>query len=736
MPLRVARLIREARRVRTSFTMATLAPVIPRRTRYPGLMGILLFDRTAQLAVLALLIIAALVPVLNLAVPETSALHLGDSTVKVLGKYLTYAMLALALDLVWGFCGILSLGHAAFFALGGYVMGMHLMRLIGDRGEYGNPVLPDFMVFLNWEELPWFWIGLDSFLFTAILVVLVPGALAYAFGWFAFRSRVSGVYLSIITQAMTYALYLAFYRNEMGFGGNNGFTDFKEILGLPLSHSATAATTVEQVRQVYAGLYVASALALLGAFLLCRWVTRSKYGQVLTAVRDEEARVRFQGYPVERVKLFAWTLSAMIAGVAGALYVPQAGIINPEEFAPLNSIEAVVWVAVGGRGTLFGPILGAIGVKAAESEITSAALDPSGAWVLLTVVSVGLMALLSTQFRWKGHPRWHLAAIFAAVGGAGIGVMALAGVSMPAQVNMAEYWLFALGGLFALVTLVLPRGVAGLGADALAVVRRAGRAKGTPEAFDAPNGSHRHQALLYLDGVTVSFDGFKALNNLSLVMEPNELRAVIGPNGAGKTTMMDVITGKTRPDRGEAWFKGHINLLTQDEAEIARAGIGRKFQRPTVFPNQTVYENLALARAGSRHVWDQLLFKARGDVDAQIAETLETIGLASEAGRIAGELAHGQKQWLEIGMLLIQGPELMLIDEPAAGMTTQERAKTAEMLKRISQDHGVIVVEHDMDFVEMLDTKVTVLHEGSVLAEGRLDAVKANQRVKDVYLGR
>lgn len=304
-----------------------------------------------------LLILAALTAVV---VVMNAMGELPTYAVSLLGKYLTFALLAVSIDLIWGYCGILSLGHGAFFALGGYAMGMHLMRQIGARGVYGNPDLPDFMVFLNWDTLPWYWWGFDQFWFAALMIVLVPGALAFAFGWFAFRSRVTGVYLSIITQAMTYALLLAFFRNDMGFGGNNGLTDFKELLGFSVQAAGT--------RQ---GLLIASAAALgLGVFI-ARAIVKSKLGLILVSIRDAESRTRFLGYRVERYKLFVFTLSAMMAGVAGALYVPQVGIINPGEFAPANSIEAVIWVAVGGRGTLFGAALGAVAVNGAKTWFTT-----------------------------------------------------------------------------------------------------------------------------------------------------------------------------------------------------------------------------------------------------------------------------------------------------------------------------------------------------------------------------
>ncbi|HXL65871.1 MAG TPA: urea ABC transporter permease subunit UrtC, partial [Xanthobacteraceae bacterium] len=309
-------------------------------------------DRGATIFLIVVALIAILVPVLNLGIPASSNFYVPTYLVALFGKYACYALLALSIDLIWGFAGILSLGHGAFFALGGYAMGMYLMRQIGTRGVYANPDLPDFMVFLNWKELPVYWYGFQFFPYALLMVVLVPGALAFVFGWFAFRSRVTGVYLSIITQALTFALMLGFFRNNFGFGGNNGLTDFKDILGFNVQAETTRNA-----------LFSITCVALIVAFLLCRAIVTSKFGKVLIAIRDAESRTRFLGYRVEAYKLFVFTFSACMAGVAGALYVPQVGIINPGEFAPANSIEEVVWVAVGGRGTLTGAILGAIVVN-------------------------------------------------------------------------------------------------------------------------------------------------------------------------------------------------------------------------------------------------------------------------------------------------------------------------------------------------------------------------------------
>jgi urea transport system permease protein len=350
--------------------------------------GFLRADQGGNALLGILLLLAIVIPLLNLAVAESSALHVSTYTVALLGKYMSYAILAIAVDLVWGYCGILSLGHAAFFTLGGYAIGMYLMREIGARGVYGNPNLPDFMIFLNWQTLPWYWHGFNQFWFAAAMVMIVPGLLALVFGWLAFRSRVTGVYLSIITQALTYALMLAFFRNDMGFGGNNGFTDFKDILGFDLHKGATRVT-----------LFLITLLALAASYLVCRYVVTSRAGRVIQAVRDSESRARFIGYRVESYKLWVFVASAILAGIAGALYVPQVGIINPSEFSPVNSIEIVIWVAVGGRGTLYGAVAGALIVNYVKTFFTSA---------------------------------------------------------------LPELWLYALGALFVLVTLFLPRGVVGI----------------------------------------------------------------------------------------------------------------------------------------------------------------------------------------------------------------------------------------------------------------------------------
>ncbi|WP_420897543.1 urea ABC transporter permease subunit UrtC [Amphritea opalescens] len=351
--------------------------------RYTGWARINGESKVAPFVVL-LLAVTVLASACNLLLPAGSMFYVSTYTITLLGKYLCYAMLALAVDVIWGYCGILSLGHGAFFALGGYAMGMYLMRQIGDRGVYGNPELPDFMVFLNWNELPWFWQGMDQFWLAMLMVLLVPGVLAFVFGWLAFRSRVTGVYLSIMTQALTYALLLAFFRNEMGFGGNNGLTDFKDILGFDLQADSTRVS-----------LFIITALLLCGLLILSKKIMQTRFGKVIVAVRDGESRARFIGYRTEHYKVWLFVYSAMIAGIAGALYVPQVGIINPGEFSPVNSIEIVIWVAVGGRGTLIGAIIGAILVNYAKTKFT--AIMPDG-WLF----ALGAMFVLVTLYLPKG----------------------------------------------------------------------------------------------------------------------------------------------------------------------------------------------------------------------------------------------------------------------------------------------------------------------------------------------
>ena len=344
------------------------------------------FQKNGRIFLIVLFGVTIYASFCNLLVPDDSIFHVSTYTITLLGKYLCFALLALSVDVVWGYCGILSLGHGAFFALGGYTMGMYLMRQIGERGVYGHPILPDFMVFLNWKELPWFWYGFDSFGFAMLMTLVVPSVLAFAFGWLAFRSRVTGVYLSIITQAMTYALMLAFFRNEMGFGGNNGLTDFKDILGFDLQSDKTRVA-----------LFCLSAVMLAMAYLLSQLIMQSRYGRVVLAIRDAESRTRSIGFKTENYKVSLFVYSAALAAIAGALYVPQVGIINPGEFSPLNSIEIVVWVSVGGRATLYGAVAGAVLVNYAKTKFTAEFPDE---WLFaLGALFVGTTVLLPKGLR-------------------------------------------------------------------------------------------------------------------------------------------------------------------------------------------------------------------------------------------------------------------------------------------------------------------------------------------------
>jgi urea transport system permease protein len=329
------------------------------------------------------LFVIIVLPALNAYTTEGSWLHISDFTISVYGKYLCYAMLAISVDLLWGYTGLLSLGQALFFALGGYMMGMYLMRMIGTLGQYHLPI-PDFLVFLGWSKLPEFWKPFDSFPFAMFMAILLPSALSGIFGYLAFRSRIRGVYFAILTQALTYAASLLFFRNSLLLGGNNGFTDFKFILGYDLRAQSTQR-----------GLFIATGISLLAVYLFCKWLTVTKFGKVQRAIRDSENRVMFSGYSTANFKLFIFVLAALIASLAGVLYVPQVGIINPSEMTTDKSLEAVVWVAVGGRGTLIGPIIGAFAVNWMKSWATRAYPD-------LWLFFLGTMFIIVTLFMPKG----------------------------------------------------------------------------------------------------------------------------------------------------------------------------------------------------------------------------------------------------------------------------------------------------------------------------------------------
>ena len=578
------------------------------------------------LFVVILLALAVAVPLLNLALPPTSPLHVPTYVVALLGKYLCYALLALSLDLIWGYCGILSLGHGAFFALGGYAMGMYLMRQIGTRGVYANPVLPDFMVFLNWQELPVTGTASTGFAYAMLMVLLVPGVLAFVFGWFAFRCRVTGVYLSIITQALTYALLLAFFRNDMGFGGNNGLTDFKDILGFNVQAAGTRAA-------LFAISCVALALAL--------------HHRAATSSPRSSAR--------------CWSRSATPRAA------PASSATASSTTSSSSSRCRPAWPASPARSTCRRSASSTRRVRAGE-------LDRGG-----DLGRGRRPRHADRRGARRGRRQLRQDLVHQRRCSRPIGCSCSAACSSSSRCSCRK-------------------GIVGThrsirGTSAASRTRRAPTPQpvGEPAAGGVSVMEKTTSALLYLDGVTVSFDGFQALNDLSLAIEPGEMRAIIGPNGAGKTTMMDIITGKTRPDKGDVFFDGgDVDLTRLDEAAIAELGIGRKFQKPTVFESHTVEDNLELAlkadRRARRH--PVLARQRRGDARASTGFSRSSASTPLR-DRLAGSLSHGQKQWLEIGMLLAQEPKLLLVDEPVAGMTDAETRQTAELLKEINRDpHG------------------------------------------------
>lgn len=616
----------------------TLAQRAPRPLRW---LGILLVLGLLSMPFLALL-------------PASHPLAVPSWLLTLSGKILCYAIVAVALDLVWGYAGMLSLGHGIFFALGGYAMGMYLMRQAAGDG------LPAFMSFLSWSELPWFWWGTQHFAWAMALVVLVPGLLALVFGWFAFRSKIKGVYFSIMTQALTYAGMLLFFRNETGFGGNNGFTGFTTLLGFPVTATGTRAS-----------LFMATVLLLLLTLWLGAALAQSKFGRILTAVRDAENRLMFCGYDPRGFKLLVWTLSAVLCGLAGGVICPAGRDHQPQR----NVADQLH------RGRHLG------GARRARHP------DWPGAW---------------RRIGQRCEKHFHR-------GDARV----LAAVSRPHLHHCDPVF--------------TPRG------DGPAASRRP-LMQPDEGLFtrQLPGDRFREQTdpVLQLENINVSFDGFRALTDLSLAIGVGELRCVIGPNGAGKTTLMDVITGKTRPQSGKALYDQSVDLTTLDPVAIARQGIGRKFQKPTVFEALTVAENLALAMKGDKSVWASLRARLSSEQDDRLNEVLRLLRLDGERYRQAGLLSHGQKQFLEIGMLLVQEPHLLLLDEPAAGMTDAETEYTAELFRTLAGQHSLMVVEHDMGFVETIADRVTVLHQGQVLAEGSLREVQANEQVIEVYLGR
>ena len=804
--------------------------------------------------------------------------RIGIDYVNLLGQYMAFAIVAVSLDLVWGYAGMLCLCQAFFFCLGGYAMGMYLAHHGGPEGiiDHNGWKLPACLYVVYPYRVgeapadalvPWFWKPFWSLWSTLILGALIPGLVAGLIGFFVFRSRVRGVFFAVLTQAITLAAWLVFTLNDIKCGGTNGLTRFDRVIlgsheqvqvqvnpqrleefhlspqqvrpaidhyaetlhdatvsGTDLSYLVTVPrgqhpwnmmeavqsltlgqekgtpirlTDVADVRlagflltdpQVKLGLYIVTVLALGGTFALGRFLIKSRVGRVLMAVRDNENRLRFFGYEPYHFKVFIFALSGMLAGLGGMLYVPQKLIITPHNMQVLESIMVVIWVAVGGRGTLSGAILGALVVKMMYYYFTS-----------------------QREFLWFARD-WVPDSVYAW------------------SIWRPDYWQFVLGGMFVVVVLLLPDGLLSvpgklvnvwrrrtlttrrivLGAVALLwvgvvgvalhrpllaceslgaallfflfmsmlglVTHKVGRGIGTEEtpAADAklgPDGSESTNGngqgdvaslqqhlqrvvslkrertisiqqrslldteLVRVENVKVLFDGFKALDVDEFSIDYYELQVVIGPNGAGKTTLCDVISGKTRSTSGKIFFaKEEITRLL--EVDIARRGVGRKFQTPSIFNGLTVYENMELALPGRQNLVRNFQRTASAEDQDRIHDILKRVRLEDEANQRVQFLSHGQRQWLEISMLLLAGPHLLLVDEPAAGLTDEETALTAELLLELQNEHSVLVIEHDMEFVRLLGAPVTVLNEGKVMARGTIDEVQADPRVVEAYLGR
>ncbi len=694
-------------------------------------------------ASLALFFVA--VPALNLAgaVP--------DYKVNFLGKYLCFAIVALGIDLIWGYTGLLSLCQALFFCLGGYAMAMHLSLPEGG-GVYEVPQFLSYVYYGHDNPLPPFWRPFRSFAFALAAGVFVPALVASVFGFFIFRSRVRGVYFSIITQAVAWGSWLLISRHEMLLGGTNGLTNFSKAF--------------TSQRSWILGLYLLTAASVLLAYLLCRWVVKSRLGRVLVAVRDRESRLYFAGYQPYAFKVFAFAVGAILAGVGGMLYAPQVGIITPQNMDVPASITMVVWVALGGRGRLWGAIYGCLIANYTYAALTSdmPAIWPfvQGAMFLAVVLFfpdgfVGLWDQVEEKLR------------------SGAGFLPVAAVALPvlllAAYVMAERWAFMprafqqvifridrvgpvqLKYLLLVATLVAA-GVYGAiakrrhraaAADAteagVDLPERApgngrGRAmstalKGTPlEEFDA---SYSHS--VYVKDVTVSFDGFKALDISEFAVHFNDLRVVIGPNGAGKTTLCDVISGNARPERPGVRepHRGHAP---------ERRGDRPPRRRPQVPDADRVRQPHRLREHGARRpraaerVAQPVRPRDAPTAGDRIHAILERVHLVDDLRTQARYLSHGQRQWLEISMLIVAEPKVLLVDEPAAGLTDKETELTAELLLELKGQHTIIVIEHDMEFVRRLASRVTVLDNGKVLADGTLEQVQKDPAVIEAYLGR
>lgn len=590
-------------------------------------------------------------------------------TINMLGRYLAFAIVAIGLDVVWGYTGALCLCQAFFFSLGGYAMGMYLAH----HGPLDQGIPRALYVVsssLEGVTLPWFWKPFYTLPVTVVLGLVLPAAAAFVIGYLGFASRVRGVFFAILTQALTLGAWLVFCRNDIMLCGTNGLTNFVTIAGFDLTDPGVKLT-----------LYLITFVALVAVFILCRRIVKSRFGRVLIAIRDNENRLRFSGYKPHTYKVTVFVLAAAIAGLGGMLYAPQMGIFTPAYMEVKMSILMVIWVAVGGRGTLSGAIVGALVVNLVYNFLTT---------------------------RWPNS------------------------------------WPFVQGGLFIGVVLLFPDGLTSIWKRCVQVASKddIGEDSAAVEADSSEDVQAIIQRieplrtltrpvlaevdLLRLKDVTVVFDGFKALDIESFDLGHRDLRIVIGPNGAGKTTLCDVISGKTRPTTGTVHF-GETEITTMSEANIARMGVGRKFQTPTVFDSLTVYENMELGLVRS---------ESKSEGYDRIMTFLERARLVNRAQEQVKHLSHGQRQWLEISMLLLAGPMVLLVDEPAAGLTDEETVLTAELLLETKAEHSILVIEHDMEFVRLLNSWVTVLNDGKIMAEGVMEDIQSNEAVIEAYLGR
>jgi len=707
---------------------------------------------------------------------------IGIETVNMLGRYLCFALLALSLDLIWGYGGMLCLCQSFFFSLGGYAIGMFLAHHGGPEGivDANGWKLPACLFVVYPYEvgqapgdalLPWFWKPFWSLPVTLLLGMLIPGLVAAVIGFFVFRSRVRGVFFAILTQAITVAAWLVFSMNQMMFCGTNGLTrfdrittSFTEVIQIDVDPAALKEQQVElaEVRRVLdtyqaahdgsleqdghhftsrprkflnvnvdfaklklssptgsvrlgdiaklevAGwrlsehnvkfaLYLVTITTLLVVFLGCQLMIRSRFGRVLIAIRDNETRLRFAGYRPYVFKMAVFAISAMIAGLAGMLYAPQMQIFTPTNLEPKESILVVVWVAFGGRGSLSGPVAGALLVNLLYFYLTgwSPATWPfllGGIIVFVVIVMpdgiIGFWKLIVSQ---------------------------LSSGPNPTQPNTAAVDETSKHGSGIPIT------------DRLRALSMRQRIDTFESQLDSP--------LLAVDNIQVHFDGFQALDIDHYSVPHYALNVIIGPNGAGKTTLCDVISGKTRASQGRVQFAGQ-DITRISEVGIARRGVGRKFQTPTVFDGLDVRQNMELALPGRQDLIRNLNRNSTDRESRQIDEILDRVRLIDDVERPVKFLSHGQRQWLEISMLILSKPQLLLVDEPAAGLTDEETVLTAELLLELQDEHSIIVIEHDMEFVRLLNSRVTVLNEGRIIAQGSLDQVKQDPEVIEAYLGR